>query len=292
MDFEIYEVTPRDGLQGLDTIVSTSDKLALIDLLVLAGIRKIEVGSFVHPLFVPNMADSDVVLEKASEKHTKCDLSVLIPNKRGMERAKERGVKKYNIFMSPSRGFTMNNHNDTKSNVYQTYAEIMAEVPRKDIRVYLSCVFGCPVDGEISDSDLVKSMKQAETLGDTIVLSDTTGQATPEDIASVMDLAEYHQITSDFALHLHHGENSSSMDGKLDIDYDYGIREFDSCIQGLGGCPFVLGSNGNLSTEDLVSWGENKGLRTSTTREDLCNVIDFVSNSISKGQEALSQTTA
>ena len=82
------------------------------------------------------------------------------------------------------------------------------------------------------------------------------------------------------------------MDGKLDMAYDCGIREFDSCIQGLGGCPFVLGSNGKLSTEDLVSWGENKGLRTSTTRENLCNVIDFVSNSISKGQEALSQTTA
>tara|TARA_R100001509_G_scaffold152667_1_gene113084 strand:- start:617 stop:1492 length:876 start_codon:yes stop_codon:yes gene_type:complete len=291
MDFEIYEVTPRDGLQGLDTIVPTSDKIILIDLLVQAGFKKIEVGSFVHPLFVPNMADSDIVLEKASEKHTKCDLSVLIPNKRGMERARERGVKKYNIFMSPSRGFTMNNHNDTKSNVYHTYAEIMAGVPRKDIRVYLSCVFGCPVDGEISDSNLIKSMKQAETLGDTIVLSDTTGQATSEDIASVMDLAKRHQITSDFALHLHHGMNNNSMSDKLDMAYDLGIREFDSCIQGLGGCPFVLGSNGNLATEDLVSWGEKRGLRTSTSREKLCNVIDFVSTSISKGQEALSYTT-
>ena len=105
MDFHIYEVSPRDGLQGMDTIVPTMDKLDLIDLIIGAGIGKIEVGSLVHPKLVANMADSDVVFARSASKHRNSELGVLIPNKKGMERAKRIGVRNFNIFMSPSVGF-------------------------------------------------------------------------------------------------------------------------------------------------------------------------------------------
>ena len=112
MDFQIYEVTPRDGLQGLDTIIPTADKITLIDMIVNAGMKRIEVGAFVHPQLVPNMADSELVLKRAMQKHPDCELAILIPNKKGMEKAKQRGVERFNIFMSPSEGFTFSNHNN------------------------------------------------------------------------------------------------------------------------------------------------------------------------------------
>lgn len=276
MDFQIYEVTPRDGLQGLDTIIPTADKITLIDMIVNAGIKRIEVGAFVHPQLVPNMADSELVLKRAMQKHPDCELAILIPNKKGMEKAKKRGVERFNIFMSPSEGFTISNHNDTRANVFSKYCEIMKDIPKRDVRVYLSCVFGCPIDGEIEEDKLVESLRWAETFGDTIVLSDTAGQATGEHIEDVVRLIRKAEITSNIALHLHHGENDVPMTEKLDSAFFMGVREFDSCIMGLGGCPFVDGSGGNLSTEELVYWGLKNGLDCGIYPENLLAIEDFV----------------
>jgi hydroxymethylglutaryl-CoA lyase len=276
MDFHIYEVSPRDGLQGMDTIVPTADKLALIDMIVGAGIKKIEVGSFVHPHFVPNMADSGVIFAETSSKYPNCELSMLIPNKRGMDRAKSRGVQKYNIFMSPSIGFTKNNHKKTPKGVFDAYLDVMDGIPKEDVRVYLSCVFGCPMDGEIEKSALIESLEWADHFGNTIVLSDTAGRATGDSIESVIQIAKDTGISADMALHLHHNGDTVPMRDKLDVAYEMGIREFDSCIMGLGGCPFVDGSGGNLSTEELVLWGMKNGLDSGIHINDLADVGDFV----------------
>jgi hydroxymethylglutaryl-CoA lyase len=287
MDFHIYEVSPRDGLQGIDTIVPTADKLALIDMIVRAGIKKIEVGSFVHPHYVPNMADSGVVFAETSLKYPNCELSMLIPNKKGMDRAKSRGVQKYNIFMSPSIGFTKNNHKKTPKGVFEAYLRIMEGIPKKDVRVYLSCVFGCPMDGEIEKNALVESLEWADYFGNTIVLSDTAGRATGKGIESVIRTAKDTGISADMALHLHHDGGTLAMRDKLDVAYRLGVREFDSCIMGLGGCPFVDGSGGNLSTEELVLWGMKNGLDSGIHINDLADVGDFV---IRKFKERLSIT--
>ncbi len=287
MDFHIYEVSPRDGLQGMDTIVPTIDKLTLIDLIIEAGINRIEVGSLVHPKLVPNMADSDVVFARSASKHQNSELGVLIPNKKGMERAKRIGVSNFNIFMSPSVGFNKNNHNNTPLNVFREYFDTLRGVPRANVRVYLSCAFGCPMDGEISEEMLVQSLMWAGTFGKTIVLSDTAGQATGESIRSVIQTARDNGITSDMALHLHYGANDVSMYEKLDSAYEMGVREFDSCIMGLGGCPFVTGSGGNLSTSELVEWSASRLLSCGVDIEDIVEVNRFVK---SKFKEQLALT--
>ena len=279
-DLEIYEVSPRDGLQNLDRQISTSVKLALIDHLVDAGLRRIEVGSFVHPKLVPNMADSSEIFTHSVKRHKDCEFGVLVPNKKGLKRARSIGAEKINIFMSPSEGFNNNNHNDTTYGVYAKYKDALSNIAKSDVRVYLSCVFGCPMSGNISQNDLIQSLEWAEEFGDTIVLSDTAGKATPESIKSLIQLTK-------IALHLHHGDDICSMHGKLDAAYDMGVREFDSSLSGLGGCPFVEGSHGNLATEELVDWAEKRGLRSNVDRERLDLAISFVNSHISKAKEAL-----
>ena len=287
MDFHIYEVGPRDGLQGRKTITPTADKMALIDNIVKAGIDKIEVGSLVHPHLVPNMADSDVVYSKAASEYPNCELGVLIPNDKGMKRAKALDVRKYNIFMSPSESFNKNNHNDTSYGVFRKYFDAMKGIRRRDVRVYLSCVFGCPTDGEIEEMALIKSLDRADYFGKKIVLSDTAGLATPDSIHSVIQLANNIGISADIALHLHHGEDKGAMRDKLDMAYSMGVREFDSSIGGLGGCPFVINSGGNLATEELVEWAKNNQLQTGVNHSGLKEAMNFVRNVIRKGKEAL-----
>lgn len=286
-DFSIYEVSPRDGLQNLDHIVPTTTKVSLIDYLVEAGLKRIEVGSFVHPKLVPNMADSDEIYSHVAAKHRDCELGVLVPNKRGMKRARSIGVRKINIFMSPSESFNNRNHNDTTYGVYQKYKEVLVNTPKSDVRVYLSCVFGCPMTDYISQDDMIRSLEWADEFGDTIVLSDTAGKATPNSIKSLILLTRSMGVSAKIALHLHHGEDVSPMHDKLDMAYDMGIRDFDSSVCGLGGCPFVDGSHGNLATEDLINWAENRGLRSSIDRERLDSVISFVNSHIRKAKEAL-----
>ena len=290
MEFHIYEVSPRDGLQGLEQTISTATKLSLIDKLVKAGIDKIEVGSFVHPALVPNMADSDEVYAKVSQKYSNCELSVLIPNKRGVKRAKAVGATNFNIFMSPSEGFNNNNHNDTTQGVYRKYQDALQGIPKNNIRVYLSCVFGCPIDGEIGEERLIQALEWADQLGNTIVLSDTAGKATSRGIESVISLSRDIGITARIALHLHYGDDVEIMCDKLNIAYDMGVREFDSSITGLGGCPFVSGSGGNLATEELVEWAEKRGLRSGIDPKGLQDAINFANASIGKSKEALQIT--
>ena len=287
MDFHIYEVGPRDGLQGRNTITPTADKMELIDNIVKAGIDKIEVGSLVHPLLVPNMADSDVVYSQAASQHPNCELGVLIPNNKGMKRAKALGVQKYNIFMSPSESFNKNNHNDSSQGVFRKYLDALKGIRRRDVRVYLSCIFGCPMDGEIEEEALIKSLERADYFGKKIVLSDTAGLATPDSIQSVIQLANDIGVSANMALHLHHDGSKESMGEKLDMAYSMGVREFDSSIGGLGGCPFVTNSGGNLATEELVEWGEKGGLNTSVNLDGLKEAMNFVRRVIRKGKEAL-----
>ena len=229
-DLNIYEVSPRDGLQGLGYTISTSDKLSLIEHIIKAGINRIEVGSFVNPKLVPNMADSEDVFSQSSSKHKNCELSILIPNKRGVKRAKSVGVEKINIFMSPSESFNNNNHNDTTYGVFEKYRDALVGISKSNVRVYLSCVFGCPIGGDITERDLIQSLEWADSFGNTIVLSDTTGRATSNSIKSVIELSRNIGVSAKIALHLHHGENLDHMENKLDAAYEMGVKDFDSSI--------------------------------------------------------------
>jgi hydroxymethylglutaryl-CoA lyase len=248
-DFSIYEVGPRDGLQNASFSASTEEKIQLIRSLANAGLTDMEVGSFVHPQIVPSMADSAAVFEEVADYG---DFSVLIPNDKGLDRALAVGVENFNIFFSPSEAFNLRNLGRTREDAMKEYLRMLDKIPDSKVRVYLSVIFGCPFEGKISDDVIYESILEASLLGDTVVLCDTIGQATKNDIQKICDYAE--DFKADFALHLHHKPNENERALALvEEAIAGGITEIDASIGGLGGCPFIPGSSGNVATEQLVN---------------------------------------
>jgi hydroxymethylglutaryl-CoA lyase len=240
----IFEVGPRDGLQGLEHVVNTADKIELVALLREAGLKQIEVTSFVHPKRVPNMADAEAVYTGVCmDSSNSVGLSVLIPNKRGIDRAKAVGATNFNIFFSPNDDFNRENYGLSLKNILKGYVEALEGIDPKLVRVYISMAFGGCMD------ELSSAVKSGLTFGDKIVLCDTEGDATPFDIALGIDVV--YDLTRNIGLHLHRGKHLMA---NVETAYLHGVREFDSSIGGLGGCPFMPKSGANLATEELVAW--------------------------------------
>ncbi len=277
MDFSIYEVGPRDGLQSADTITATSKKVELIERIAEVGIKNIEVGAMVNPNKVPNMADSALVYSRVAYL-SDCNLGVLVPNKRGVERALEVGVEKFNIFFSPSDFFNINNFGRTLSSIFTGYCDALEKIKKEHVRVYLSTSFGCPMAGEIPEENMRKTLDWADTLGSSIVLCDTVGKANPTLIDEKMRLTEH--LEADIALHLHHGVRKGRMIDNLSAAFDCGVTQFDSSIGGMGGCPFIPGSGGNLATEELIQWAEKEGLDCGVSMEDIKTLSKYVDTAI------------
>lgn len=279
-DFSIYEVGPRDGLQSADTITPTRKKVELIEKIAQVGIPAIEVGAMVNPDKVPNMADSGHVFSRVAylESLCECELGMLVPNKKGVDRAKEVGVSKFNVFFSPSDYFNTNNFGRTLSSIFTSYCQALDGIPKEDIRVYVSTAFGCPMIGEIPKESMMRALNWADTLGSKVVLCDTVGRANPTLITETMRLTD--NIDADIALHLHHGPRKGRMEDNLSAAFDCGVTQFDSSIGGLGGCPFIPGSGGNLATEQLVSWAMKESLDCGVTIDDLRPLIKYVNGAI------------
>jgi hydroxymethylglutaryl-CoA lyase len=277
MDFSVYEVGPRDGLQSADTITPTRHKVEMIERISKAGIRDIEVGAMVNPDKVPNMADSAAVYRQISYLRDNHNLGMLVPNKIGVERAKKVGVNKFNVFFSPSDYFNVNNFGRTLSSIFTNYCTALQGIPKQDVRVYLSTAFGCPMIGDIPNEAMQKAINWADSLGSTIVLCDTVGKANPMLIADTINKID---VQANLALHLHHGPRKNRMFDNLSAGFDCGITQFDSSIGGMGGCPFILGSGGNLATEELVMWGEKENLDCGVTIEDIGSLSKYVESKI------------
>jgi len=260
-DITIYEVGPRDGLQSHNKFISTEHKVRLIEMLHNAGLQNIEATSFVNPKKIPMMADAEEVFLKTKQYSP----SALVPNMRGFKRAKKAGVEKINIFLSADERFNKNNLGMSLNEALSNYKEMLKDIPRNRVRVYISCFF----DPNITQGMIVE---KALTLGSKIVLCDTDGKATPEILSSKLHplLANYHPEA--FAIHFHKG-NVPMMDN-VSTAYNIGIREFDSSIGGLGGCPLFPNSNGNLPTEDLVSWAKQHGIECGVN--DVSPVLSFL----------------
>jgi len=258
MKVSIYEVGPRDGLQGLEQPIKTETKIQLINALYNAGLENIEETSFVHPRLVPQMADAEDVFQKGS---------VLVMNKRGYERAMAVGAEKINIVFSPCETFNMKNMGKTRSEIVLMYKTFLDKTPKENVRVYISMAFGSPYSGIISPLTMQSCINDAKMFGNTIVFADTVGSASNEEVALWAGMAHDRNITA--ALHLHHKGNEEKALTLVKTGLLNGIKEFDSSIGGLGGCPFTENSGGNIATETLVrhlnAWGFDCGL----TEDDL-----------------------
>ena len=276
-DFSIYEVGPRDGLQSADTITPTHHKVEMIERISNVGITDIEVGAMVNPDKVPNMADSALVYTQVSHLKQNHNLGMLVPNKIGVDRAKRVGVNKFNVFFSPSDYFNINNFGRTLSSIFTNYCTALEGIPKKDVRVYVSTAFGCPIVGDVPKDAMARAMEWADTLGSTIVLCDTVGKANP---TLITDTVRRIDADAELALHLHHGLRKNRMFENLSAGFDNGVTQFDSSIGGMGGCPFIPGSGGNLATEELLMWGQKENLDCGVSLEDIGALSKYVESTI------------
>lgn len=249
----IIEVGPRDGLQNEPDIVSTEHKVSFVDGLSETGVAEIEAGSFVSPRVIPQLADSDEVFQKINRKPGVV-YSALVPNERGLERARAAAVNKIAVFTATTDTFTRRNINCTVRESIERFRPVVFGAKRDDmtVRGYVSTVTHCPFEGAVQPSQVLDVMRRLLDLGvDEISLGDTVGKASPRDIRKLLDVIVPRIDRSRLSLHVHDTCGMAVAD-VLTAWTEYGIEAFDTAAGGLGGCPYAPGASGNVATEDVV----------------------------------------
>lgn len=260
----VTEVGPRDGLQNEPEIVSSADKIALVDALSAAGFPEIETTSFVSPRWVPQLADATEVLQ-AVHRRPGTLYSALVPNARGLERAVEAGADKFAVFTAASEAFCHKNLNATIAESIERFEPVFRAAAERSlpVRGYVSCVVACPYEGRVDPASVRETVERLiEAAGPSIeiALGETLGVAEPDDIDSVLGAVSAVVAPRLIDLHLH-DTNGRALEGVARA-LDHGVRAFDSSCAGLGGCPYAPGASGNLATEALLEMLHRDGWRT------------------------------
>lgn len=276
----IVEVSPRDGLQNIKTNVSTEVKTNLINKLCDAGIKDIEVTSFVSPKWVPQMADAADVLNQLPLREDTAYI-VLTPNLRGFERAIESGAKEVAIFAAASETFSQKNTNCSIAESLQRFEPIMLKAAEMGIRVrgYTSCVLGCPYEGDVAVSEVVRVSKALIDMGCyEVSLGDTIGIGTPTKAREMIAAVIKEVPAEKLALHFHDTRGQAL--ANILACLEYGIANIDSSVAGLGGCPYAAGASGNVSTEDVVYMLHGMGIKTGINLEQLVAAGHYITEQI------------
>lgn len=258
----IKEVGPRDGLQNEKQSISTEDKITWIDSLSETGLSYIEVSSFVHPKWIPQLADASEVLKKIRRKQG-VTYAALVPNKKGLERALEVEIDEVSIFMSASESHNQNNINKSIEETYPILEEVVkdAKVAGKTVRGYLSTVIGCPYDGAVSPAQVRTVADRLFSMGiDELSLGDTIGVGVPTQVERLLEELLPHFNADQLAMHFHDTRGTAL--ANIVKSLEMGITIFDSSLGGLGGCPYAKGASGNVATEDLLYMLHEMGIET------------------------------
>ena len=258
----LVEVGPRDGLQNEAQPISVADKVQLVDALSAVGLSYIEVGSFVSPKWVPQMAGSAEVFAQIQRKPG-VTYGALAPNLRGFEDALAAGVKEVAVFAAASEAFSQRNINCSISESLERFAPIMAAARQHGISVrgYVSCVLGCPYEGEIAPEQVAAVARELYAMGCyEVSLGDTIGTGTAGSTRRLFDVVGVQVPRDKLAGHFHdtYGQAVANIYASL-LE---GISVFDSSIAGLGGCPYAKGASGNVATEDVVYLLNGLGIDT------------------------------
>ena len=285
---EIVEVGPRDGLQNEKAVLSAQTRLELVQRLEAAGARRIEAVSFVHPKYVPQMAGAEEVMAGLPHEQGRSRIGLVL-NGKGYDRALGTAVDEVNVSLSVSAGFGLKNQGLAPKEQLQMLSDIVAgranaegageNVP--SLSATLSCVWGCPFDGEISVEQVTDMVGAVAELGlKEIALADTIGVADPWSVTRKVEAARKVAKDAKLRLHFHDTRNTGLANAYAGIEA--GIDILDASVGGIGGCPFAPGATGNLATEDLVYALHRAGFETGYDLQALIDTAHWIGTHINR----------
>ncbi|MEB2631553.1 hydroxymethylglutaryl-CoA lyase [Peribacillus frigoritolerans] len=278
----IKEVGPRDGLQNEKVIIPAQSKMEWIDQLSDTGLSYIEVTSFVHPKWIPQLSDAALVA-KGIKRKPGITYAALVPNQRGLESALEANIDDISVFMSSSETHNLKNINKSISDTFPILKDVIRTAANsgKTVRGYVSTVFGCPYEGEVSTDQVFRVCDQLFEYGiGEVSLGDTIGVASPRQVALFLEQAVKRYDMSQIALHFHDTRGMAL--ANILESLNYGIDTFDSSLGGLGGCPYAPGASGNVATDDLVHMLHKMGIHTGINPEKLMKAAAMVQSFLEK----------
>lgn len=267
----LTEVGPRDGLQNEPGVVATADKLALVSRLAAAGLREIEVTSFVSPRWIPALADADAVA-KGVPRRPGVRYGALVPNLQGWERFQAAGLDVAAVFVSASETHNRRNVNCSVAESLERFRPVLdaARAAGRATRAYVSTVCGCPYEGAVAESAVVRLARELVGLGvDQISLGDTIGVGHPAQVRALVRAVASEVPMARIALHMH--DTWGRALANVQAAFEEGVRTFDASLGGLGGCPYAPGASGNVATEDVVDLFEHADVATGV---DLDALVD------------------
>jgi hydroxymethylglutaryl-CoA lyase len=279
----IVEVGPRDGLQNEKQPVSTDVKLELIHRLGLAGLRSIEATAFVSPKWVPQMADHTEVMKRLVHLPN-VQYPVLTPNLKGFESALEAGVTEVAVFAAASESFSQKNINCSIAESLQRFELIMDQAKSNGVKVrgYISCVMGCPYEGEVPAQAVANVARNLLDMGCyEISLGDTIGTGNPLKTRSMLEHTLKYVPVAQLAGHYH--DTYGTAIANVFASLEFGVAVFDASVAGLGGCPYAKGASGNLATERLVHFLHDLGLETQVDLALLKDTATWISEKLQDG---------
>jgi hydroxymethylglutaryl-CoA lyase len=280
-EVNIVEIGPRDGLQNEPMFLDTDKKIELIRHLVASGFKELEATSFVHPKWIPNLADAEQVMEGIRD--LPATFFVLVPNERGYERAMRSGVKAVSFVLSATDSHCKKNLNATTQESLRMLAPLVERAKKDGVqyRASVSTVFGCPFEGNPGLDKIVNLVRELEQIGfERIVLCDTIGIANPRQVYTWMTKLMQDFPAIKFELHFHdtYGRGLANVLAGLQA----GVTSFDSSIGGLGGCPYAPGATGNISTEDVAAMLAEMGIRTGIDHRKMLETSNLLQRFLNK----------
>ncbi|MBL0194641.1 MAG: hydroxymethylglutaryl-CoA lyase [Myxococcales bacterium] len=281
----IYEVSMRDGLQNEARTLPLGDKLALLDALLGSGLRRVELTSFVSPTWIPQLADADALAQAVGARSIPpgAVLSALCPNARGLARALAVGLREIAVFVSASETHNKKNVNRTIEESLAGFEAVVAPARAAGVavRAYVSCVWGCPYEGDVDERAAAAIAKRLLALGCyQVSLGDTIGAGTPRQTARIVERFLGELPVDAVALHMHDTRGTALANVLAGLEL--GVRHFDASVGGLGGCPYAAGAAGNVATEDLVYLLEGMGVRTGLSLPALVEAAQVASRVVGR----------
>ncbi len=274
----LMEVGPRDGLQNEAVRLTAGQKITFVRDLMAAGLSRIEVGAFVHPRWIPSMAETEEVLG-GLEKPGEAQYATLVPNMVGFQKALSAGADEVSIVLAVSNTHNQKNINAATEDALQRYHAVVVAARENKIpfRAYVSCAFGCPYEGKVEIAHVVEVAKKLHELGAyELSIGDTIGVGNPSQTKELVHALKQEIPLDAIAMHLHDTRGTAL--ANILAAYEAGVTAFDSAAGGLGGCPYAPGASGNVATEDVVYMFETMGVHTGVNLDLLVSASEKIQN--------------